>query len=151
MQLLSVGTERAQYGLLKEYALDRSGIPNMISGIFLHIAILGSMATHPTMIFYVRETRQGLQGACMSSVPFGDPSKLYAPLLRHILHVHGESPTKILRCWKCHWIRHKNFWIIKRTPRQHSVPEISCGTLPGYRGDRSSNSPLLRCKTSEIP
>ena len=48
-----VSSQTAQHGLIKEYTLSYMGIPNMIEGIFLDYAILGSLGPRMPSLFTV--------------------------------------------------------------------------------------------------
>ena len=58
-------TRGAQYGLLKGYGLSYIGIHNMIEGIFLNEAILGSLGIRPLlrlMMYILHDLRVRLKG-----------------------------------------------------------------------------------------
>ena len=70
-------TQRAQYGLIKEYTLSHTGIPNMIPDLFLKLAILGSLGTRA--LFASCSYTLALQVTLRALDGFNDPWRMQTP------------------------------------------------------------------------
>ena len=72
-------TQEAQYGLMKEYSLNYTAVPNMINSIFVNLAILGSPGTKLEVVLNDMPAGSFLKWGLKRAQPHGSWGPLQSP------------------------------------------------------------------------